>query len=171
MKFPQGVAFGPTGISISKGLGDAYTDRGSRQNTRGVTPDDASKVSISNRGHDKSEATRPQPRGNAQGYYARRQASIQPVETPQTQPSTPTQTAPTSAASTPTETTAPTPTGSNVNLTDIKSLATKYVQLFEEKSGISLSTEERTAKIEEVASFYSAPSRDGRLASLIKEFV
>lgn len=46
-------------------------------------------------------------------------------------------------------------------------LAERYVQQYEEKGGLTLSTEDRSAKVQEVYSFYSDPSRTGRLEKIV----
>lgn len=47
------------------------------------------------------------------------------------------------------------------------SYAERYVAIYEKNSGKALTTEERTAKINDVAQFYSDPSRATRLETLV----
>ena len=49
----------------------------------------------------------------------------------------------------------------------IDELAKQYVAEYEEQSGHKLTEEERSAKIKDVASFYSEPSRADRLENLV----
>jgi hypothetical protein len=52
---------------------------------------------------------------------------------------------------------------------ELLSLADKYVRFFEIQGGDQYTPETRDAKIKELARFYSAPSRKGRLQSLVNE--
>jgi len=49
-------------------------------------------------------------------------------------------------------------------------LAAKYVDVFQNQGAASLSPKQRHAMIAEVAMFYSAPSRAGRLEALVSAF-
>ncbi len=52
---------------------------------------------------------------------------------------------------------------------ELISLADKYVRFFEQQGGDKYTPESRDAKIRELARFYSAPSRKGRLQALVNE--
>jgi hypothetical protein len=87
--------------------------------------------------------------------------STQPVPTPTT-PSTPTPSAPPTSPSS--------NTGSNTDGT-IRSLAEKYVDIYAQQSGRSLSSTTRDALVNEVASFYGENgSRTDRLRTLVGVF-
>jgi hypothetical protein len=51
----------------------------------------------------------------------------------------------------------------------IKSLSARYVQQYEQQSGRTLSSSERSSLEQEVQEFYSEPSRSGRLEQIVFE--
>ena len=50
---------------------------------------------------------------------------------------------------------------------DTHSLAQRYVEQFEKNAGVTLSSAEFQARVENVYNFYSDPSRSGRLAKIV----
>lgn len=52
---------------------------------------------------------------------------------------------------------------------EAKTYAERYVALYEKNAGRTLTEEQRSAKIKEVAEFYSTASRTGRLENLVNQ--
>jgi len=121
----------------------------------------------SNRGKGRSEDAKEakQARKDAKAEAKAQAQNPTPTPTPptptSTSPTTTTPTTPTTPATTPTEV-----TKSKVD-SDLFSLAGRYVENYEDKAGKTLSADQKKALVQEVYSFYSEPSRAGRLAAVV----
>lgn len=98
------------------------------------------------------------------GKRRRRGEQTQPSPTTPTPP--PVSTTPNTGGSSPV-TTQPVGGATPVQSPEARTLAERYVSQYEQQSGNTLSSEARTAKIQEVASFYDDPDRLGRLSKIV----
>lgn len=92
------------------------------------------------------------------------------VEPPSVNPSNPTTspTTPTPVTTTPqTPSTQPADTVQSKVDSDLFSLAGRYVENYEKQAGKTLSAEQKKALVQDVYTFYSEPSRTGRLAAVV----
>ena len=122
----------------------------------------------SNRGHGNSDHVR-------HGRGRNKNEEVQQPSTPSDSTgATPVTTQPVSntepISTTPTTTTPTTPatdtTKSKVD-SDLFSLAGRYVDNYQKQAGKTLSSDQRTALVQDVYSFYSDPTRAGRLETLV----
>lgn len=71
------------------------------------------------------------------------------------------------AVDTPAPVTAPVPASTDPTSNDLRSLASQYVDQYSKQTGRTLTSEQRSTLVDDVYSFYSDPSRAGRLKSLV----
>lgn len=121
-----------------------------RSTESGSATEDAVKVSRGNQG-----SPPPTSRGIGRGGRRRIQDEILSPP-PQSETPPPTETAPTQESA---------PASDQASAID--SLARKYVAQYEKNAGRSLTSSEREQRVQDVADFYSDPSRAGRLDKVV----
>lgn len=189
----QGIANSPgLRINVSQSLAYARAARSDQSPTASEVPTstDASNVSLtSSEGPEVASGIRVNvPASVAKGYYEKQQAVGYPTaavtvakesSTPVTNPFLPNQPSLSSADAGPSHSQRSVSSQDDGydeyappvdRSSELIPLATKYVELFQGQIGSALSEEAKAVKIIDVAKFYSAPSREGRLAALVEGF-